>query len=186
MGLFSEQKMQIEQIALSTITPYAKNNRTHPADQIERIAASIKHFGFNQPVVIDENNVCLVGHGRLLAAQKLGLDKIPTLKKTELSEKQKRAYRILDNKLQNDSTWEFENLESELKLLEAEGFELEPWGLESLRDLFPSETHALSNDELQNLEKSYKIEIDCVSEGDQQIVYERLTKEGLKCRLLSL
>jgi DNA modification methylase len=74
----------------------------------------------------------LVGHGRLLAAQKLGLSEVPTLKVENLTESKKRAYRILDNKLQNDSEWELDNLKLELAMLEDEGFELEPWGLESL------------------------------------------------------
>jgi len=139
--------MHITYLPIESVLPYAKNNRTHPESQIGRIADSIKQFGFNQPVVIDENNVCLVGHGRLLAAKKLGLDKIPTYKISNLSESQKRAYRILDNKLQNDSVWEFENLEQELLALEAEGFELEPWGLEELKELFPEPEHEVYEDD---------------------------------------
>lgn len=114
------------------LIPYAFNNRTHPEQQVERIANSISQFGFNQPIVVDEANVVLVGHGRLLAAQKLGLGEVPTLKLEGLSEAKKRAYRILDNKLQNDSEWELDNLKLELSMLEEDGFELEPWGLESL------------------------------------------------------
>lgn len=139
--------MNIAYLPIDSVVPYPKNNRKHPESQIGRIADAIKQFGFNQPIVIDDNNVCLVGHGRLLAAKKLGLDKIPTHKISGLSESQKRAYRILDNKLQNDSAWEFENLEQELLALEAEGFELEPWGLEELKDLFPEPEHEVYEDE---------------------------------------
>lgn len=139
--------MNITQLAVSSIVPYEFNNRVHSEEQIDRISRSIKEFGFNQPIVIDESNVVLVGHGRLFAALKLGLDKVPVLKKTGLSEVQKKAYRILDNKLQNDSTWSFDNLELELGLLEDEGFELEPWGLDDLRELLGQDDPELSEDE---------------------------------------
>lgn len=94
--------MNIEEIPLHEIKPYSKNNRIHSEQQIKRISDSIKEFGFNQPLVIDENNEVLVGHGRLYAALALGLHKVPCLKVTGLSAKNKRAYRILDNKLQNE------------------------------------------------------------------------------------
>lgn len=131
---------------ITTIIPYEFNNRTHPEEQINRIANSIQQFGFNQPIVVDENNIVLVGHGRLLAAQKLGLSQIPVYKKNGLTETQKRAYRILDNKLQNDSSWEFQNLELELKLLEEDGFDLPEWGLDDLRSLAPDTTEVQEDD----------------------------------------
>lgn len=114
------------------LIPYAFNNRKHTEQQIDRIANSIKEFGFNQPIVIDESNVVLVGHGRLAAALKLGLQEVPVVKIESLSEAKKKAYRILDNKLQNDSEWDFANIEMELEQLEGLGVELEPWGLENL------------------------------------------------------
>jgi len=121
------------------LTPYPQNNRIHNDTQIDRIATSIKEFGFNQPIVIDENNVVLVGHGRLEAAIKLGLKVVPVWKKVGLSETQKRAYRILDNKLQNDSAWDFDSVALELEFLEENDFDLEPWGLDDLKSLFPEE-----------------------------------------------
>lgn len=125
--------MDIKDLPIDTLIPYEFNNRNHSEEQINRIANSILEFGFNQPLVIDENKIILVGHGRYYAARKLGLDKVPVLKKDNLTETQKKAYRILDNKLQNDSTWSFDNLELELGFLEDNGFELEPWGLEDLK-----------------------------------------------------
>jgi ParB-like chromosome segregation protein Spo0J len=115
------------------IKPYKNNNRTHSDLQISRIAESIKEFGFNQPIVVDESNTILVGHGRLLAAQALGLDVVPVVQLKGLKASQKRAYRILDNKLQNDSDWDFSALESEIRALEAEGFDLDKWGLDELK-----------------------------------------------------
>lgn len=118
---------------VNKLIPYEFNNRKHPEQQVERIARSIKEFGFNQPIVIDEENVVLVGHGRLYAAKKLGLDDVPVKVVKGLTDEQKRAYRILDNKLQNDSTWDFGNVELELGWLEDNGLDLEPWGLDELR-----------------------------------------------------
>lgn len=141
------------ELATSQIIPYQLNNRTHPEEQIDRIARSIKNFGFNQPIVIDENRVVLVGHGRLLAAQKLGLEKCPIVQKFGLSETDKRAYRILDNKLQNDSTWEFTNLEVELEALELEGFDLGDWGLDQLKNLLPDQDPEVVEDNFEPKEQ---------------------------------
>ena len=111
----------MDKIKIEKLIPYEFNNRNHNEQQVDRIANSIKEFGFNQPIVIDESNIILVGHGRHLAALKLGLKEVPILIKKDLSETQKKAYRILDNKLQNDSTWSFDNLELELGFLEDNG-----------------------------------------------------------------
>lgn len=129
--------MKIEYLEPSKLIPYEFNNRRHDDQQIDRIANSIKEFGFTQPIVIDESNIILVGHGRWLAAQKLNLDKVPALIKSDLTETQKKAYRILDNKLQNDSTWDFNNLELELGHLEDLDFDLKAWGLDEIQSLIP-------------------------------------------------
>lgn len=144
--------MKIEYFKTESLIPYEFNNRNHNEEQINRIANSITQFSFNQPIVIDESNIILVGHGRHLAAKKLGLKEVPVLVKKDLSETQKKAYRILDNKLQNDSTWSFDNLDLELGFLEDNGFELEPWGLGDLRDLFDQEEPEVSDDEFDESE----------------------------------
>jgi len=138
--------MNIQQLPVSSLINYEFNARRHDQTQIDRIATSIKEFGFNQPVVVDESNIILVGHGRVAAARKLGLKTIPVLKKEGLSEAQKKAYRVLDNKLQNDSTWDFGNLELDLGFMEDNGIDLESWGLDSLRDLFEQEPEAKEDD----------------------------------------
>lgn len=139
--------MKIEYVELEKCIPYEFNNRKHSKEQIDRVANSISQFGFNQPVVLDENNIILVGHARIEAAYKLGLDKVPALKLRTLTEAQKKAYRILDNKLQNDSEWNFESLELELNALEEMDFELEEWGLDELKSLFPEEEAEATDDD---------------------------------------
>lgn len=142
-----ETAIEIEQVSPNLLIEYAFNNRNHSQTQVDRIANSIKEFGFNQPIVVDEDNVVLVGHGRLAAAKKLGLELVPILKREGLSDAQKRAYRILDNKLQNDSEWNFENLKLEMELLEQADYPIEDWGLTDLSVLMPEHEPTVEEDE---------------------------------------
>lgn len=118
------------------LIPYGSNNKIHNAQQIDRLASSIQRFGFNQRVVVDEDNVILVGHGRVEAAKKLGLSRIPVLIIRGLPEADRRAYRILDNKLSQDSPWDVSNLELELGALSELGFPISDFGLNELEKLF--------------------------------------------------
>lgn len=130
------EETQIQIVPLDKIIPYEFNNRTHPTEQINRLANSISEFGFNQPLVIDEKNIILVGHGRFAAAKKLGLVEVPVIIKKKLTETQKKAYRILDNKLSSDSVWDLNNLELELTELSENSFNMKDWGLDSLQLMF--------------------------------------------------
>ena len=120
------------------LIPYARNARTHSSAQITQIAASIKEFGFLAPIVIAEDNMILCGHGRFYAAQKLGLKKIPCVKESHLTEAQKRAYIIADNKLSINAGWDDELLAVELSDLQGEGVDLSITGFDEkeLADLF--------------------------------------------------
>jgi hypothetical protein len=124
--------MDVQAMAVESIIAYSLNNRVHNAEQIDRIANSIQQFGFNQPLVVDENNIILVGHGRWEAAKKLGMQQVPVTIKRDLTDEQKRAYRIIDNKLQGDSTWNWESLASELDHLKSQEWDIEAFGLETL------------------------------------------------------
>ena len=110
----------------SLVKPYKKNAKKHPQKQIKQVAASIKEFGFNQPIVIDKDNVVIVGHGRLEAAKLLGLKDVPVLQ-VDLTKEQANAYRLADNKL-NESDWDMNLVIEELKelsepMLDLTGFE---------------------------------------------------------------
>jgi len=115
-------------IAIADIKPYAKNAKKHPAKQVDKVAASIKRFGFLQPVVLDRENVVIVGHGRLEAAKKLGLTEVPAIRAENLTAAEVKAYRLADNRL-NESEWDtdlvLEDLkELDLPLQELTGFEI--------------------------------------------------------------
>ena len=120
--------MQIEQIGIATLIPFAKNSRTHDDAQVAQIAASIKEFGFTNPVLIDEANGIIAGHGRVLAARKLNLEQVPFIRLTHLSESQKRAYVIADNKLALNAGWDNQMLALELADLQNMDFDLDLTG----------------------------------------------------------
>lgn len=114
----------LEIIAVSALIPYAKNSRTHSETQIGQIAASIREFGFTNPILIADDNTVIAGHGRLLAAQKLGLADVPCLRLSGMTEAQRRAYVIADNKLALNAGWDDELLALELGDLRDGGFDL--------------------------------------------------------------
>ena len=106
--------MKIETLKTADLIPYARNSRTHSDAQVAQIAGSIREFGFTNPVLIDADNGIIAGHGRVMAAGKLGLDKVPCIRLAHLTETQKRAYIIADNKLALNAGWDEEMLALEL------------------------------------------------------------------------
>lgn len=107
------ENLKIEYLPVGSLKPYEKNAKKHTADQVEHIANSIREFGFRQPLVIDKDNVLVIGHGRLLAAKKLGLDTVPCVRADDLTDEQIKALRLADNKT-NESEWDFDLLGGEL------------------------------------------------------------------------
>lgn len=114
----------------SDLIPYVNNSRTHSAEQVTQIAASIAEFGFTNPILIDEKGVIIAGHGRVQAAQKLKLTEVPCIILEGLTEAQKKAYVIADNKLAMNAGWDSEMLSLELKSLEELGFNLDLLGFD--------------------------------------------------------
>lgn len=110
-------KIQIVYKKIGDLKPYKKNAKKHPKEQVERIANSIKEFGFTQPVIIDKDNCVVAGHGRILGAKKAGLKNIPTVCLEDLTEEQIKAYRLVDNKT-NESAWDEILLGQELEELQ--------------------------------------------------------------------
>src|SRR5450759_2249326 len=135
---------RIEFWPVDKLVPYAKNARTHSDEQIAQIAASIIQFGFTNPIRVDTNAGILAGHGRLLAARKLGLTEVPVIALDHLTEVQRRAYVLADNQLAINAGWDEELLAAELSALEAEGFDLEVVGFSEseLENLLPEEPAA--------------------------------------------
>jgi ParB family chromosome partitioning protein len=122
--------LQVTYKAIHTLTPYENNSRTHSEDQIKQIVASVREFGFTNPILIDENQCIIAGHGRLLAAELLGIDEVPTITLEGLSETQKAAYVIADNKLALNAGWNMELLGIEIEKLKGMDFNIELLGFE--------------------------------------------------------
>ena len=118
-------KMKIETIPTTDLIPYARNTRTHSPEQVAQIAGSIREFGFTNPVLIDAENGIIAGHGRVMAASKLGLAKVPCIRLSHLTETQRRAYIIADNKLALNAGWDAEMLALELSDLRGLDFDLD-------------------------------------------------------------
>lgn len=124
---------------LSKLKPYEKNARTHSQEQVEQIAASIVEFGFTNPILVDEKDGIIAGHGRLMAANHLGLAKVPVIVLSHMTEAQKRAYIIADNQLALKAGWDEGLLRKELEALEQSGFDLSLVGFseEELSEIMP-------------------------------------------------
>lgn len=124
--------MEITKVPIGELKNYEKNSRTHSKKQIAQVVASIKEFGFTNPILIDEDNVLIAGHGRLMAAKELEMDLIPCVRLSHLSEAQKKAYVIADNKIALNSGWDDDLLQSELKELDSLGFDFGVTGFEEI------------------------------------------------------
>jgi DNA modification methylase len=131
--------MEIKEVEVTALIPYAKNSRTHDDAQVAQIAASIKEFGWTNPILVDGDKGIIAGHGRLMAARKLKMDKVPVIELSGMTDAQKKAYVIADNRLALNAGWDNAMLTIELKDLEDEGFDL------SLTGFDDSELDALLN-----------------------------------------
>jgi uncharacterized protein YecA (UPF0149 family) len=119
--------MKVEYMDPGELIPYAKNAKQHPQKQIDHIANSIKRFGWQQPIVIDKNKVVIIGHGRLMAAKQLNLEKVPVVVDEDLSDEDVKALRLADNKL-NESEWISSLLDEELAELAIDGIDMSQFG----------------------------------------------------------
>lgn len=109
----NKREMVIQEVAVDAVTPYEKNPRKIPKEAVDRVAASIKEFGFKQPIVVDKDMVIIVGHTRLMAAKMLGYEKVPVLVASDLSPEKARAYRLADNKTNELTDWDFDTLQDD-------------------------------------------------------------------------
>jgi hypothetical protein len=160
---------------IELLIPYARNSRTHSEAQISKIAASIREFGFLNPVIVDGDNGIIAGHGRILAAQRLGMESVPTVEASHLTEAQKRAYIIADNRLALDAGWDDEMLRVEFDDLLEMGFDLD------LTGFGVDEIENLSDDPIDITEiegeNTYNFTINCSSEMEYENVCKFVGKQ---------
>jgi ParB-like chromosome segregation protein Spo0J len=169
------------------LIPYARNSRTHDEAQIAQIAASIKEFGWTNPILLDGENGIIAGHGRVMAAQKLNEDKVPTIELAHLTEHQKRAYIIADNKLALNSGWDNEMLQLEMETLQDAGYGIDVLGFDDkeLKALFGNLDNA-DNDVKEPVDESRNLlMIECEGERELETLFEEMQKRGFECKILS-
>jgi ParB-like chromosome segregation protein Spo0J len=182
---------KVEQRSIESLIPYARNSRTHSDAQVAQIAASIKEWGWTTPILVDEQGGVIAGHGRLMAARKLGMAEVPVMVAKGWTEAQKRAYVIADNKLALNAGWDAEALRIELAELDAAGFDLELTGFvgdDLTKAMFGDDALDVEPDEPeeQQVNSAFEISVACDNEQEQERVYQMLTNQGLKCRVLTM
>ena len=180
--------LRIKHLPVDSLVPYAQNARTHSDAQVAQLAASIEEFGFTNPVLIDAGGVIIAGHGRVMAALKLGMDKVPCIVLDHLSEAQKRAYVLADNKLALNAGWDDALLGVELIEVSDLGVDLALTGF-SEREL---KKFGVGGDDIEDAgARSIEIGadrnlllIECDDEGALSALFEEMSERGLQCKVL--
>jgi ParB-like chromosome segregation protein Spo0J len=178
---------QIEQVPTASLVPYAKNAKKHDAAQVAAIAGSIREFGFNNPVLIDADNGIIAGHGRTLAAHQLGLATVPCLRLTHLTDSQRRAYILADNRLAEiGGGWDSDMLAAELEALAAEGVAMEDLGFDADALEKISSLEEKDDTSIDSLPEAFEVIAECENEKQQREIFEKLNEMKIKCRLSTL
>jgi hypothetical protein len=148
--------LSVEYKATGELIPYVNNSRTHSEAQIQQVAASIKEFGFTNPILIDDEGGIIAGHGRLQAAQLCGIAEVPTITLEGLTEAQRKAYVIADNKLALNSSWDSEMLANELKAISETDISFLITGFDDIPEIEPDVDYGLLDDDIDTLEDGCK------------------------------
>ena len=170
--------MQIIDKKIGEIKPYEKNPRKND-NAVDAVANSISQFGFKNPIVIGGNNVIICGHTRYKAAQKLGLDVVPCVVASDLTDEQIKAYRLADNKVSELAEWDIDLLGEELDGIF--DIDMSDFGFD-LSEEEPPEREDLSD----KVGETYEVIVECVNEIEQEQIYNKLIGDGYSCRVLTL
>ena len=184
--------LSIEYKNVDDLIPYVNNSRTHSDEQVTQVAASIKEFGFTNPILIDENNGIIAGHGRLMAAKKLKLEQVPTITLEGLTDAQRKAYVIADNKLALNAEWDFDLLKVEIESLQEDDFKLDLLGfdIDELSEILGFDDIAEEDEEEpeQDYEDKYKeqygVIIMCKSAEEQEKIFNKMQQNGYEVKVV--
>lgn len=170
--------MQIEKIKISDLLEYKYNAKEHPQWQIEQIVNSIKQFGFNDPIAIDENNTIIEGHGRLYALQEMGETEVDCIRLSHLGEEQKKAYILAHNKLTMNTDFDFDLLQLELDNII--DIDMSDFGFEISKEM---EVEANKNTEIKEIQDESVLIVEANSEDELEELYNEFQERGIKCRV---
>lgn len=177
-----ENKTEYPFIDINELKPYENNARLHPQEQIDKIVNSIKEFGFITPVIIDENNTILVGHGRTMAAKRAGLKQVPYRRITNLTDEQKRAYILADNKLSDIAEWDEELLRMELENIT---LDMTAFGFDDFEINLNEEPAEVVEDEVPEVPEESKVKLgDLYKLGNHRLICGDSTDEQVIERLM--
>ena len=185
----NKRTLQHSTASVDELIPYVRNARIHTDEHVVQLAASIKEFGFNNPVLIDQDNLIIAGHGRVMAAKKLGIEEVPVVVLSHFTDAQKRAFILADNKLHDNSSFDYELLQIEIDDLKDSNFDLSIAGFDDLElnlddspgfDGLPEPGDA----EMGGAEYIWGVIVTLDGEEGQVALLEKLTKEGYKCKAL--
>lgn len=175
----------IQKIDIEKLIPYINNAKKHDDSQVTKIASSIREFGFVNPVLIDKDYNIIAGHGRVLAAKKLGLATVPALYVEGLTDTQRKAYILADNRLGELAEWDMELVGLELAELGDAGFDIDLTGFDLSIDDNSAEEEAPAADTEFNYKEQYGVIVMCKDEAEQEKIYNRLTGEGFECKVVA-
>lgn len=178
------EKLKIEYMDTGTLQTYANNAKIHTAEQIEQIKQSIEEFGMNDPIAVWKNNEIIEGHGRLIACTELGIDKVPVIRLDTLTDEQRKAYMLVHNKLTMNTGFDFDILGEELESLA--NIDMSAYGFEELEQELEEQGGATSAEPSYNYHEQYGVIVICQDEAEQEEVYNRLTGEGLTCKVVAV
>ena len=182
--------MNITEKKITDIKPYENNPRNNQ-EAVEYVANSIKEFGFKVPIIIDKDGVIVAGHTRYEAAKVLGLDKVPVIIADDLTDKQIKAFRIADNKTAEKAGWDYQKLTEEIADIELD-FDLKDFGFGEFELDVLKNGNSFDDSEFDFVEETPKnintqeklsVVIDCETEKEAEIIFNKLQEEGYKCRI---
>lgn len=175
-------------IAIEKLIPYVNNARTHSDEQINEIAASIKEFGFRSPVLVGKDNMIIAGHGRVLAAKKLGLKKVPYIDCADMTEIQTKAYILADNRIALNAGWDAQMLALELQGLAVTDIDMTLMGFsdkELAEYLGNAEDDLVADDDSIDDGNKNLLMIECITENELQQLFDEMKERGFECKILN-
>jgi ParB-like chromosome segregation protein Spo0J len=174
-------------IAIEKLIPYVNNARTHSDEQVDQIASSIREFGFRSPVLVGKDNMIIAGHGRVLAAKKLGLKVVPYIDCSDMTEIQTKAYILADNRIALNAGWDAQMLSLEIQGLAVSDIDMQLLGFsdkELDQYLGNAEDDVIGDETIDDGNKNLLM-VECITENELQQLFDEMKERGFECKILN-